>query len=163
MDFLRRYFAEMDSSLRDDISRTGPPSEEQDHSRDRVEEYIEAQEGVLYGILDVEELLSWEVKQSGGGGRPKDIRVYIIAETVAEIYVLGTGKRPGVSGKSDTDGKYSTPFMRAVADVFAALGIDSDPLRPCKAARQEMTEERMRTLKSAASIRKRKRPPFGGT
>jgi hypothetical protein len=152
LDYLQTFFSAMRLNMREAIAMTPSPSEELAVGKKRVEEYLAAQDGVRYGILDSEMALEIEVQQQAEGGRPKkrpgrpkNMRAYNVAEIVAEIYVVGMGKTPGVSGEDET-GQYSTPYVRAVESVFRVLGLSANPIEPCDAAKNKLNARRIAQL-----------------
>tara|TARA_R100000935_G_C2829559_1_gene164252 strand:- start:724 stop:1455 length:732 start_codon:yes stop_codon:yes gene_type:complete len=78
-------------------------------------------------------------------GRPTERAAYDLAETVLEIYVIGTGRRP-TAGQQSTHPYVNCEYGRSVAEVFAALGLSVRPYKYCKAARQKYSDEDIEML-----------------
>jgi hypothetical protein len=124
-----------------------PPGERDKGIPDRVGMITAGLTDLVPGLLITDEILVWESRAAGKGSRPRNENAYRVAEAVAEIYVVGTGRRPGYGSRSVYTDQDGTPFGRAVSEIFAALGIQADTKGPCEAARNAMTPERMNELR----------------
>jgi hypothetical protein len=136
------------SDQRDCINMWSCPVDERENGiPDRVGRATASLTDLVPGFRITNEGLLWESQAASKSSRPRNVNVYRVAEAVAEIYVIGTGKRPGYGSKNVYTGQEGTPFARAVSGVFAILGIQAEAKGPCEAARQAMTPERMKELR----------------
>ena len=120
----------------------------------RVEAARGALVGVFPGILQEAEFLRWEAGKARRGGR-KNEAAYRIAEAVSEIFVLSFKTRPGLGKPAPLRRESNTHRLTGVfgivaEDVFSALGLEvKAPYKPCKAAIDSLTEQRMADLLKA--------------
>ncbi len=118
-----------------------PKEYETGEFRNRLAEVFDT---IIPGIAEAKEQTKCEIRDYWTKiGRPTAHPARRVAEKLAEIYVLGLGKRPTYGVKN---GRPSTPFCRAVKRVYDLLGIESDFLEPCKAATKRLADGRLASL-----------------
>lgn len=84
----------------------------------------------------------WHISQAARQttGRPRNERAYLVAETLAKLYVVGKGRKP-TYGRDPITKAPNGDFAPVVVEVFQALGIDvKDPIDPCEAACKGLDE-----------------------
>lgn len=112
---------------------------------DHIAMAVTTLERLVPGLNSWAEFLEHEAGKSRRGGR-KNEPAYLIAETLAEIYVIGLRKKPTIGKLVDGTGP-SGSFGKVTAAVFAILKVEkSDVIRPCKAAIEGLSESRMNRL-----------------
>lgn len=112
-----------------------------DGSLPAVDAAIRALDCLIPGLISLAETHRHEAPY----GKRNDA-AYRVAEALAEIYVIGRGKRPGAS-RNSVDGGPSGHFPKVVAAVFEILGIEVRDIYPqCRAARDALSDERFAEL-----------------
>ena len=108
-----------------------------------LKEVVQELAGLHFRLQEVEERLSSE---AGGAGGERNHAAYAVADVLADVHVMGLGTRPRAGSDWDHQG-INGDFGKAVQEVLSILKIEcADVRRPCKAAQDGLTEERMRSL-----------------
>lgn len=69
------------------------PEERDTGMPDRIAEAKAALEALVDGLIEAQEILTWE-RGNAKSGRQTNKAAYRVAEAVAEVYVIGTGQKP---------------------------------------------------------------------
>lgn len=112
---------------------------------DHITRAASALEFLAPGLIGWADLLAHEAQKARRGGQVNE-PAYRIAETIAEIYVVGLGEKPTIGRLEDGSGP-SGLYGRVTAAIFSILEVRaSDVFRPCRTAIDRLTEARMRQL-----------------
>lgn len=111
--------------------------------------YVEAAFGALEAIVPGVIELHLQLEHEAGApkrGRPRNEAAYRVALTLAEIYVVGRGRRPTYGNREDGKGP-TGDYGRTVERVCGLLGIAvSDFTDYCREAIQSLSDERLAQL-----------------
>ncbi len=129
--------------------------------RDRLANVVAALHAVVPGVKEAKDQTIHEHRQYWSGqSASKNSPAYLIAAKIAEIYVLGLGKRPTYG--TSPSGELSTLYARTTKKVFGLLGIDARVRGPCKEAIVELRKGRLGYLLKKRKQRGRRISLFTG-
>lgn len=146
MEIVMCGLAHLTADERDTVDHWSRTPEQRDAGGpSTVSAAIEAPEVIVPGVIELYQQLAHE-EGSPRRGRPRNEAAYRVALTLAEVYVVGRGRRPTYGNREDGKGP-TGDYGRTVERVCGLLGIAvSDFTDYCREAIQSLSDERLAQL-----------------